>query len=38
LRKYIMGQKEHHWKKSFQEEYLELLKKNGVEFDERYLW
>jgi putative transposase len=38
IRQYILGQKEHHQKKSFQEEYLELLKQNGVEFDEKYLW
>jgi hypothetical protein len=24
--------------KSFQEEYRELLKRHGVEFDERYVW
>jgi len=38
LKRYIVGQKEHHRKKSFQEEYLELLRKYGIEFDERYLW
>ena len=36
--KYIKGQRQHHRKKTFQEEYLELLKKHGVEYDERYLW
>jgi len=35
---YIQNQREHHCKKSFQEEYLELLRKNGIEYDERYLW
>jgi hypothetical protein len=35
---YIRNQREHHRKKTFQEEYLELLRKNGVEYDERYLW
>ena len=24
--------------KTFQEEYLELLRESGIEFDERYLW
>jgi putative transposase len=38
LRRYIAQQKEHHRKKTFQEEYLELLQENGVEFDEKYLW
>ena len=35
---YINNQREHHRTRSFQEEYRELLKKNGVEYDERYLW
>ena len=35
---YIRNQREHHRKKSFQEEYLELLKKHEIEYDERYLW
>jgi putative transposase len=36
--KYIAGQEEHHKKHSFQEEYIAFLKKNHVEFDERYIW
>ncbi len=35
---YIRNQEEHHRYKTFQEEYLEFLKKAGVEYDERYLW
>jgi putative transposase len=35
---YIMTQEEHHRKKSFREEYLELLKENDIEFDERYIF
>ena len=38
VRHYIANQEEHHRKKTFQEEYVELLKRNGVEYDERYLW
>jgi REP element-mobilizing transposase RayT len=38
VRKYIASQEEHHRRKTFQEEYLEFLKRNGVEYDERYLW
>lgn len=38
VRRYIEHQEEHHRKRSFQEEYLELLRRHGVEFDERYLW
>jgi putative transposase len=37
-KRYIRGQKDHHRKKTFQEEYLHLLRQNGVEFDEKYLW
>ena len=36
--KYIAGQEEHHKKHSFREEYVAFLKKNHVEYDERYIW
>ena len=36
--KYILNQKEHHKKKRFKEEYLELLKTNNVEFNQKYLF
>ena len=35
---YIKGQVEHHRKMTFQEEFLALLKKHRIEYDERYLW
>ena len=35
--KYIMNQEQHHKKKTFREEYLELLNKFNVEYDERYI-
>ena len=35
---YIRGQEEHHRKMTFQEEFLALLKKHHVEYDQRYLW
>ena len=38
VRDYIARQEEHHRVKSFQEEYLEFLKRSGVEYDDRYLW
>lgn len=38
VKKYITNQEEHHRKRTFQEEYLEFLQKNGVEYDEKYLW
>ena len=34
---YINNQKEHHRRKSFHEEFLELLNKHGIEFDSRYV-
>jgi putative transposase len=35
--RYIQRQEHHHGSISFQEEFLALLKKHGVEFDERYV-
>jgi len=35
---YIRNQEEHHERKTFQEEFLDLLKKGRSAFDERYLW
>ena len=37
VRHYIEQQPEHHRTRTFREEYLELLRRSGVEFDERYL-
>jgi putative transposase len=34
---YIQQQEEHHRTRTFREEYLALLQRSGVEFDERYL-
>jgi putative transposase len=34
---YIQNQREHHRKKTFQEEYLEFLHKNGIEYDKRFV-
>ncbi|MFG0266900.1 MAG: IS200/IS605 family transposase [Rhodopirellula sp. JB055] len=36
--RYIRGQMDHHRKRSFEEEYLQLLMKHEVEFDERYVF
>lgn len=38
LKKYIQNQKDHHRKKTFKEEFLEILNRYGIEYDERYLW
>jgi putative transposase len=35
---YIKGQKAHHHKMTFQDEFVALLKKHRIEYDERYLW
>jgi hypothetical protein len=37
VRRYIERQEEHHRTRTFREEYLELLQRGGVEFDERYV-
>jgi putative transposase len=36
--RYIEDQVQHHRRISFQDEFLVLLKRHGVDFDERYLW
>lgn len=35
---YVKNQVEHHKIKTFKDEYIELLKENGVEFDDKYLF
>ena len=37
IAKYIENQQEHHRRKTFREEYTEMLKRAGIEFDEKYL-
>jgi putative transposase len=36
--RYIQNQQSHHAKKSFREEYVELLEKFGVTYDDRYIF
>jgi hypothetical protein len=36
--KYILSQEEHHKKQPFKEEYLEMLEKNDVAFNQEYLF
>ena len=38
LKRYFARQKEHHKRRTFQDELHALLNKYGVEFDERYIW
>ncbi len=35
---YIRDQKHHHRKRSFQEEFIDILNKYGIEYDEKYIW
>ena len=36
--KYVLNQEDHHKKKSFKEEYLEMLRKNEIEFKNEYVF
>jgi len=38
VKRYIASQHEHHRVRSFQEEFLEFLKRHEMEYDERYIW
>ena len=38
LLRYIERQEDHHAKATFQDEFLALLRKYGVKYDERFLW
>jgi len=38
LKQCIANQEEHHRRESFQDEFRRLLKKYGIEYDERYVW
>jgi REP element-mobilizing transposase RayT len=38
VRRYVLGQEEHHRKTTFQDEFLRLLLKHGAKYDEKYLW
>ena len=35
---YIQNQVEHHRTRTFQEEFITILKKHHIEYDERYIW
>ena len=38
LKDYIANQEQHHKTESFQDEFRRLLRKYGIEWDERYVW
>ena len=38
VKSYIENQEDHHRRVSFQDEFRELCKRHGIEWDERYVW
>ena len=38
ITRYINTQREHHRTRTFQDEFLAMLNRHGIQFDERYLW
>lgn len=38
VRTYVANQREHHRKKTFQEEYRQFLERHRIPFDEKYVW
>lgn len=38
VKRYIDNQEKHHSRKSFQDEYVDILKASCTPYDEKYLW
>ena len=38
VKAYILNQEEHHTSRTFQDEFRELLRRHGVQYDKKYLW
>ena len=38
VKKYVLTQEEHHRRKTFQEELVDILKASGIDYDDRFLW
>ena len=38
VKAYLAGQKKHHCRMSFKQEYFEFLKRHNLVYDERYIW
>ena len=38
VKRYIQNQQQHHRRQTFQDEFIALLEKHGIEYDQRYLW
>ena len=38
VKAYILNQEEHHRHKTFEQEYIEMLKLAGIDYDQQYVW
>ncbi len=38
VRHYVQGQEDHHQKRTFKEEFVAMLTKHGIAYEERHLW
>ena len=38
VRRYITNQEQHHRRMTFQEEFVQVLERHGIEYDPRYVW
>jgi hypothetical protein len=38
VKRYIRNQREHHVKQTYEEEFIEMLKRSGLEYDPRHLF
>jgi putative transposase len=38
VKRYLANQEKHHRKRSYRDEFRELLRRHGLEWDERYVW
>jgi hypothetical protein len=38
VKAYLANQEEHHQRQSYQDEFLELLRRHDLTWDERYVW
>ena len=38
VNQYITGQLDHHHARTFEDEFIQLLKAHNIEYDPRYLW
>ena len=38
VREYVLNQETHHQRRTFQQEYVAMLNRSGIEYNERYIW